>query len=94
MKRLYGVPSLFLQSSWPVWTLALSRPQRLRRDYEERAIVREKAIQIFNSYSERLYNVPGKLLIDVAPTGFRFDVEISHPLTGFIVRYRGLLSPR
>jgi hypothetical protein len=25
---------------------------------------------------------------------FRFDVEIRHPLTGFIVRYRGLLSPR
>jgi uncharacterized protein YydD (DUF2326 family) len=35
--------------------------QRLRRDYEERAAVREKAIRIFNTYSERLYDVPGKL---------------------------------
>jgi hypothetical protein len=25
---------------------------------------------------------------------FRFDVEISHPLTGLIVRYQGLLSPQ
>jgi hypothetical protein len=25
---------------------------------------------------------------------FRFHVEISHPLTGMIVRYRGWLEPR
>jgi hypothetical protein len=25
---------------------------------------------------------------------FRFDVEIGHPLTGLIVKYQGLLSPR
>ena len=31
---------------------------------------------MFNAYSENLYNAPGKLLIDVGPTGFKFDIEI------------------
>ena len=50
--------------------------QRARRDYEERHLIRERAIAIFNSYSERLYKVPGKLIIDFTPKGFKFDVEI------------------
>jgi uncharacterized protein YydD (DUF2326 family) len=50
--------------------------QQARRDYDERNIVRERAITLFNAYSENLYNAPGKLLIDVGPTGFKFDIEI------------------
>lgn len=50
--------------------------QKAMRDYDERAEVRERAISQFNTYSERLYSAPGKLVIDVGPKGFRFDVEI------------------
>ncbi len=50
--------------------------QKARGDYEERHEIWEKAIELFNNYSERLYSVPGRLVIDVGPTGFKFDVEI------------------
>ena len=50
--------------------------QKARRDYDERRNIWEKAIELFNGYTERLYNVAGRLLIDVGPTGFKFDVEI------------------
>ncbi len=50
--------------------------QKARLDYDERHLVREQAISIFNSYSEFLYSVPGRLVLDVGPAGFRFDVEI------------------
>lgn len=45
-------------------------------DYEERREIRERTISLFNANSEALYEVPGKLIIDVAPTGFKFDVKI------------------
>jgi len=50
--------------------------QKARRDYDERREIWEKAIELFNGFTERLYNVPGRLVIDVAATGFKFDVEI------------------
>lgn len=50
--------------------------QRSRRDYDERQNIRERAITFFNSYSEKLYNAPGKLIINLEDTGFIFDVEI------------------
>lgn len=50
--------------------------QKARRDYDERRNLWEKAIVLFNGFTERLYNAAGKLLIDVGPTGFKFDVEI------------------
>lgn len=50
--------------------------QKARRDYDERHEIWEKAIELFNAFTERLYNVPGRLVIDVAATGFKFDVEI------------------
>ena len=50
--------------------------QKARRDYEERHEIWEKSIELFNGYSERLYSVPGRLVIDVGATGFKFDVEI------------------
>lgn len=46
-------------------------------DYEERRGVRERAIALFNRFSEELYHRPGRLIIDVGPKGgFRFGVEI------------------
>lgn len=50
--------------------------QKARRDYDERREIWEKAIELFNGFTERLYNVPGRLVIDVAANGFKFDVEI------------------
>lgn len=50
--------------------------QEARRDYDERHRQREKAIALFNQNSEALYSAPGRLVIDVGATGFKFDVEI------------------
>lgn len=51
--------------------------QRARRDLEERAPSRREAIRLFNGNSEALYSgAAGSLVIEVAPTGFRFRVDI------------------
>lgn len=50
--------------------------QRMRRDYEERHVQIERAIDLFNINSRFLYNVPGTLIIDVSDNGFRFRVDI------------------
>lgn len=47
-----------------------------RIDYEERKFIRERAISLFNTNSQALYEVPGKLIIDIKPTGYKFNVEI------------------
>lgn len=47
-----------------------------RLDHENRREIWERAIALFNANSEALYESPGKLIIDVDPTGFRFQVEI------------------
>ena len=50
--------------------------QRARRDYQERHAQVERAISLFNSNSRFLYDVPGKLVINVGENGFRFKVDI------------------
>ncbi|MHC9539255.1 MAG: ABC-three component system protein [Vulcanimicrobiota bacterium] len=50
--------------------------KKAHQDYNERYSIRERAITLFNMYSERLYSVPGNLVINIGPTGFKFDVEI------------------
>jgi uncharacterized protein YydD (DUF2326 family) len=50
--------------------------QRARHDYQERHIQVERAISLFNSNSRFLYDVPGRLIIDVGENGFRFRVDI------------------
>lgn len=50
--------------------------QKTRIDHEERRGVWEKAINLFNGFTEQLYNLTGRLVIDVTPNGFKFDVEI------------------
>lgn len=50
--------------------------ERAIRDYDARVGQRERAITLFAQNTESLYRTPGKLIIDVSDTGFRFDVEI------------------
>ena len=50
--------------------------QTARRDFEERWDARKRAIDIFNLNSQVLYEAPGNLIVDVADTGYNFDVEI------------------
>jgi uncharacterized protein YydD (DUF2326 family) len=50
--------------------------QKARRDYEERHIQSERAIELFNANSQALYDVPGTLVINVGSNGFQFNVEI------------------
>lgn len=51
--------------------------QRARRDRQERREQAEKAIELFNTNSRFLYDVPGGLIINVGDNGFQFKVEIS-----------------
>jgi uncharacterized protein YydD (DUF2326 family) len=51
--------------------------QRARRDYQERLVQRNKAIELFNTNSRFLYDAPGRLIINVGDNGFQFNVEIS-----------------
>ena len=47
-----------------------------RSFYEERTAERAKAISLFNSFSQALYNRPGELIVDVVDGGYKFNVEI------------------
>lgn len=50
--------------------------QRASIDLSERKVQKERAVLLFNSNSEALYNAPGTLSIDVSKTGFKFKVSI------------------
>ena len=50
--------------------------QTARRDFEERRERRATAINLFNSNSQALYSAPGNLVINIADTGFTFEVDI------------------
>lgn len=50
--------------------------QRARKDYEERSSQREVSISMFDGNSQALYSAPGRLLISIGDSGFKFDVEI------------------
>ncbi len=56
--------------------------RRTRNDLDDRKPQREKAISLFNANSEALYESPANLVIDVGPSGFRFDVEILRSASG------------
>jgi len=56
--------------------------QRARRDLDERATTRDRAIELFNSNSQALYEAPGNLVVDVDDNGFRFNVEIQRSSSG------------
>ncbi|MBB4052245.1 uncharacterized protein YydD (DUF2326 family) [Devosia subaequoris] len=58
-----------------VETVELKRSTTL--DYEERREVWSKALSLFSEFSENLYKSPGRLVIDIGDTGYKFDVEIA-----------------
>ena len=66
----------FVQGSSALKADAQTLELRARSDYEARVGVREQAIRYFNANSEALYDAPGRLIIDVTKTGFRYHVEI------------------
>jgi uncharacterized protein YydD (DUF2326 family) len=45
-------------------------------DYEERRPIWSNALLMFSDNSEALYNIPGRLVIDIKDSGYRFGVEI------------------
>lgn len=47
------------------------------QDHEQRRENWTVPMQLFNENSQALYKAPGKLVIDISETGFKFDVEIS-----------------
>jgi uncharacterized protein YydD (DUF2326 family) len=49
---------------------------KTRRDLEDREIARSRAVGLFNTSSERLYNKPGQLIINITDAGFSFKIEI------------------
>jgi uncharacterized protein YydD (DUF2326 family) len=58
-----------------VETVELKRAATL--DYEERRPLWSQALSLFSDFSEHLYKTPGRLVIDIDDTGYRFDVEIA-----------------
>lgn len=58
-----------------VETVELKRATTL--DYEERRAVWSQALSLFSEFSESLYKSPGRLVIDIDDTGYKFDVEIA-----------------
>lgn len=46
-------------------------------DYEERRALWSQALSLFSDFSEHLYKIPGRLVIDIDDTGYKFDVEIA-----------------
>lgn len=58
-----------------VETVELKRAATL--DYDERRPLWSQALSLFSDFSEHLYKSPGRLVIDIDDTGYRFDVEIA-----------------
>jgi uncharacterized protein YydD (DUF2326 family) len=50
--------------------------QQAGTDLSERKTQKEKAILLFNSNTQSLYDAPGTLSIDISKTGFKFGVKI------------------
>ncbi|OWU67699.1 hypothetical protein ATO2_14260 [Roseovarius sp. 22II1-1F6A] len=50
--------------------------KNMRQDYEERRTQRDRAITLFNENSKALYDAPGRLVVNIADTGYKFDVDI------------------
>ena len=46
------------------------------QDHEERRGVWSAAVRLFNEHSQVLYESPGKLVIDVGDTGYKYQVDI------------------
>jgi uncharacterized protein YydD (DUF2326 family) len=47
-----------------------------RSFYEARRVERERAISLFNGFSQALYSQPGELIVDIVEGGYNFNVNI------------------
>ena len=47
------------------------------QDHQERRVIRSVPLRLFNDNSQALYEAPGRLVIDIDDTGFKYDVEIN-----------------
>jgi uncharacterized protein YydD (DUF2326 family) len=50
--------------------------QRAERDYSDREPQRSRAVEIFAAVTDQLYEEPGRLIIEVNRSGYRFDVQM------------------
>jgi uncharacterized protein YydD (DUF2326 family) len=50
--------------------------QTAERDHEQRRDAWSAAVSLFNEHSQSLYKSPGKLIIDVGDTGYKYRVDI------------------
>lgn len=50
--------------------------QKMRQDYDERHVQRDRAIKLFSDNSKALYDAPGRLVVNVTENGYKFDVDI------------------
>jgi uncharacterized protein YydD (DUF2326 family) len=50
--------------------------QTAERDHEERRDEWSEVVRLFNEHSQALYKSPGKLVIDVGDTGYKYQVDI------------------
>lgn len=50
--------------------------QTAERDHEQRRDVWSASVRLFNENSKALYKTPGKLIIDVGDTGYKYQVDI------------------
>ena len=51
--------------------------QIAQQDHEQRRDIWSTAVRLFNEHSQTLYESPGKLVIDVGDTGYKYKVEIN-----------------
>ena len=50
--------------------------QSAEKDHEQRRDIWSNAVRLFNENSQVLYKTPGKLIIDVGDTGYKYHVDI------------------
>lgn len=59
-----------------VKTAKVELVQTAERDHEQRRDVWSTAVRLFNENSQALYKTPGKLIIDVGDSGYKYQVDI------------------
>ncbi len=59
-----------------VRTAKVDLAQTAEQDHEQRRDAWSAAVRLFNEHSQALYKSPGKLVIDVGDTGFKYHVDI------------------
>lgn len=59
-----------------VKTAKVELVQTAERDHEQRRDVWSAAVRLFNENSQALYKTPGRLIIDVGDSGYKYQVDI------------------